>query len=720
MTIKVKYIWTPRIVAASLSVVILLLFAALLSSCSSAPEVAPAAADTEAARTQPQQSRTDRSDTPADDRKTEPWSAPSYTGTVPAPPIPQDIPWLNTNRPLTWKDLRGKVVILDFWTYGCINCIHNLPYLKKLETEFPDSLVVIGVHSAKFDTESQTAHIRQVIMRYGIEHPVINDANLLMWRQWSVTAWPTLYLVDPAGKVVGRRIGEGFYPAFHDAVSSLVKEFSARGQINWNPLSLTREADEAPRTLLSYPGKVLADAEGKRLFVSDSSHNRVLVSRLPSGDVTAIIGTGNAGFSDGPFDSAELSGPQGLALSEDGRYLYIADTKNHSIRRADLQNKTLSTFAGTGAMAGSYPPATGKADKTALSSPWDLALSGSTLYVAMAGSHQLWTMDTESGKTAYLAGTGAEGYDDGPALQATLAQPSGITLGQDGTLFFADSEGSTIRMVRHTGDTSVVKTLAGSGTSLFEFGDVDGAGNTARLQHPLGVAASGGLVYVADTYNSKIKVLDPSTRRITTLSGGDSAGWADGKNARFDEPGGVSAANGTLYVADTNNQTIREVNMATGETGTLTLKMSDPWQSARSSGNEKRVTERAPISIAPGTTRLTVEITLPDGYKVNDEAVSGVRLSVVDGPLSLPDPSRSASGLTFPLTFHIDGAGTGGTSGTIQAEFSVVYCRSDEEGVCLLENVVVKAPYRVTSDGSSHPIILHKIILPKSNGLFDQ
>jgi len=193
----------------------------------------------------------------------------------------------------------------------------------------------------------------------------------------------------------------------------------------------------------------------------------------------------------------------------------------------------------------------------------------------MAGSHQIWMMDLARNSIGPLAGSGREGTADGPLMSAHLAQPSGLTLDGNGRLYFADSEASAIRMMETYSRRGRVATLAGSGKSLFDFGDADGVGDAARLQHPLGVVFHAGLLYVADTYNNKIKTVDPETRETRTLMGSD-GGWRDGTEPLFYEPGGIDAAGGKLYVADTNNHCIRIVDLDTRRTSTLRLEDLGP------------------------------------------------------------------------------------------------------------------------------------------------
>ena len=310
--------------------------------------------------------------------------------------------WLNTDRPLSLAKLKGKVVLLDFWTYGCINCMHIIPDLKKLEQKYPNELVVIGVHSAKFENEKETENIRRIILRYEIEHPIVNDADFAIWKAYAVDAWPTRYLIDPAGYVIGRLSGEGGYEAIDKAIGESIAEFRKRGELNEEPLGFVLERAKVGDLPLAFPGKILADAKSDRLFIADSDHNRIVIASL-DGTLLETIGTGAHGADDGAFDRATFFRPQGMAL--DGDTLYVADTENHLIRAIDLKAKTVKTIAGTGEQSGGYGRS-GPARLIALNSPWDLQLVGRTLYIAMAGPHQIWQMDLAKDQVSTFAGSG--------------------------------------------------------------------------------------------------------------------------------------------------------------------------------------------------------------------------------------------------------------------------------------------------------------------------
>lgn len=482
--------------------------------------------------------------------------------TIPAPELDGGVAWLNTAGPLRMKDLRGKIVVLDFWTFCCINCIHTLPDLKKLEKKYANELVVIGVHSAKFDQEKETESIRKAILRYEIDHPVVNDANRAIWDRYEVEAWPTLYLIDPEGNLVGRGSGEGLYEPLDAAIAKLIKVHKEKKTLNEKPMKFElARFSETGQSPLFFPGKILADEKSNRLFIADSTHHRIVITDL-NGKKIDIAGTGVAGLKDGAFTAAQFDDPQGMTLV--GETLYVADRKNHSIRALDLKARTVTRVAGTGEQ-GREREGGGDPLKTALNSPWDLLAVDGTIYVAMAGNHQIWTLDLKRKDISPWAGLGGENIRDGELREALFSQPSGLTT--DGkNLYVADSEVSAVRAVG-MGPRGQVSTLVGRG--LFHFGDIDGEGNAVRLQHALAVVFHEGKLFVADTYNNKIKVLDPATRSCKTWLGGDAEGWLS--SPVFNEPAGLSIANGKLYVADTNAHRIRVVDMKTKTVSTLKL-----------------------------------------------------------------------------------------------------------------------------------------------------
>lgn len=489
---------------------------------------------------------------------------------VRAPELPQANPWLNADRPLSLKELKGRVVILDFWTYCCINCLHVLPDLKYLEQKYPDCLTVIGVHSGKFDNEQEVENVRQAILRYDIEHPVVVDRGFEVWDHYTVRAWPTLVVIDPESYVVGSVAGEGHRDRLDQLIDAMVQAHRQKGTVNFQTLQQSLEKQRQPLTTrLAFPGKVLADHKSDRLFIADSGHHRLVITSL-SGAVQFVIGTGETGWQDGGFAEAQFAAPQGMAFDRETQVLYVADTDNHALRQIDLNRQVVQTIAGTGQQSRQTQPQAGRALETALNSPWDLHQVEQFLFIAMAGSHQIWVMDLTDGTIATYTGTGAEACIDGSLDEAIFAQPSGIT-GDSEELFVADSEGSTIRAIG-LGEEARVRTVCGSG-ELFGFGDTDGQGEAVRLQHCLGVEYAKQQVWIADTYNHKIKRVDPQTGVCETVLGDGIPELRDGQgiNTRFYEPSGLSIAGNFLYIADTNNHAIRRVDLTTLTVTTLTF-----------------------------------------------------------------------------------------------------------------------------------------------------
>lgn len=468
--------------------------------------------------------------------------------------------WLNCSGPLRLSDLEGKVVLLNFWTYCSINCRHTIPDTKRLEAKYADELVVIGVHTGKFTNESKLENIRQAVLRLEIDHPVVNDAAFTIWHKYNINSWPVFVLIDPKGYVIGYYHGEGHYDEMDARIGQAVAEYKANGLLNTEPISFTQESPPNGKELL-FPGSVTADEAANRLFIADSNHNRILITDL-DGRLIETIGNGTSGRVDGKFSDVSFNHPQGMAY-HDGA-LYVADTDNHLIRKVDVVNRRVTTIAGSGAVAG-YMQEGGQGSDIPMNSPWDIVVVEDNLYIAMAGSHQIWKMDLAVGRIDPFAGDCRQTRVDGPLLASSLAQPSGITANAE-TLYFADSETSSIRSATVQIDGAVDSII---GLELFLFGDRDGGVNDARLQHPLGIVSHNGLLYIADTFNHKIKVVDTKNQTCRTIFGTGDAGLSDGKESRFHEPRGLTIADNKLYIADTNNHAIRVADLRSGEVSTL-------------------------------------------------------------------------------------------------------------------------------------------------------
>lgn len=457
--------------------------------------------------------------------------------------------WLNVTRPLRVEDMQGRLVLLDFWTYGCINCMQIIPDLTALEEQFGDKLLIIGVHSAKFEGERENARILAAAKRFGLKHPVINDSDYAIWDAFGVRAWPTQILLGPDGEEISRYAGEG-----HRAEITADLEKALPRATAATPLAglIAGGADDKP---LSYPARLAYAGQspwGALFFVADSGHNRLLGVDL-SGNIKVTIGSSTAGFADGAFAAAQFNHPRGLSVA--GNRLYVADTGNHRIREVDLGAWAVTTIAGTGER-GSYDTSEHTPARSAgLASPWDVELidGGKTLAIANAGTHQILAYDIAAKTVSVLAGSGREGIDDGKAHKAALAQPSGLSA-SGGSLFFADAESSALRIL-HNG---VVKTLIGTG--LFDFGLRDGVYPQAMMQHPQGLYADENRVVIADTYNNALRIYDRKAGRLSTLP------LAPGT---LNEPGDVLVIGDTAYVADTGAHAIRAIDLKTGAARTL-------------------------------------------------------------------------------------------------------------------------------------------------------
>lgn len=649
---------------------------------------------------------------------------------VPMPEFPETVEWLNS-APLKLADLRGKLVLLDFWTYCCINCMHILPELKKLEQMYANQLVVIGVHSAKFDSEQITDNIAAAILRYDIEHPVFNDRGHQYWDTLGVRSWPTIVLIDPEGQAIWARAGEIEAKDVQPILDMAISHYRSLGKLDERPVKFPLLAYRSQRTALRFPGKILADGAGNRLFISDSNHHRIVIATL-EGNLVEVIGSGRLGAADGSYEECSFNKPQGMALHEET--LYVADTENHLIRKVDLRARRVTTVAGTGVQSrapwpglDALSPLSGLPDrwvgppaKTALNSPWDVWVHDGALYIAMAGCHQIWKMPLDESEIGPYAGNAREDIVDGPLLPprpyelgaASFAQPSGLT--SDGTwLYVADSEGSSIRAVPFDPSQSV-RTVVGTAHlpygRLFAFGDRDGKPGEVLLQHCLAVVYHEGRLYVADTYNNKIKVVDAQTGETSTLAGTGEAGRTDDP-PRFYEPAGLALARNTLYVADTNNHLIRTVDLATGKVATLTISGLQPPeyepppkpQLADAVHHELPTIQWKPVG---DQVRMRVELELPDGWKLNPEAPVDVWLEAEGSqtgllPAALGHRQITPAKSAFELTLPASAIG----SGHIVLSMICYYCES-EDGLCKAESVVWRVPFQLSSQTGQEELVL--------------
>ncbi len=603
------------------------------------------------------------------------------SGTVRAPELNAGLGWLNTDRPLRLDgELRGQVVIVDFWTYCCINCMHILPDLAYLEHKYAgEPVVFIGVHSAKFANEASPETIRAAIQRYEIKHPVVIDDQMRVWRAYAARSWPTVVIIDPRGYEVGRVAGEGNREIIDQTIAQALQQGRSAGTLADSPLAIRRDASVRAASGLAFPGKVFAAAEIGRLFVADSNHNRIVIAKLPDEQgrarVIEVVGSGEIGAADGPADRATFNHPQGLCTGQGN--LYVCDTENHLIRRIDLETHEVTTIVGTGQITYDFAGG-GMGTQQGINSPWDVVREGSTLYVAMAGQHQIWRIDLPVGFARALAGSGRENLVDGPTETSAFAQSSGICV-MGGKLYIADSEVSAIRCIDMA--TEKVTTILGEG--LFTFGDVDGVHPKAKLQHPLGVAAWGMSLFVADTYNHKIKMVDPGARSVKTILGsGKPETITPGAGPAFFEPGGLCVAGDEMFIADTNNHRIVRIHMKTHAWCEVCLDGLNALRPPIQPADDAIHVE--PISVSAGRDiELVLDVSLPEGAHLNPDAPWSVRVTC-DGKALTQVTGKSDR---FPLRATIPPANPRMEGDwTIEAAFA--YCTDGDAGLCVPCNIV--------------------------------
>jgi thiol-disulfide isomerase/thioredoxin len=595
-------------------------------------------------------------------------------GRVRAPELIGRGGWINTKHDLSLSSLKGKVVLLDFWTFCCINCLHVLDELRPLEERFGDDLVVIGVHSPKFEHERDHEALVRAVVRYEVGHPVLDDPDRATWDQYGVRAWPTLVLVDPAGYAVAAVSGEGNAAALEKTIAKMIEEHRAAGTLNEVPIETLPPAVGGDP--LRFPGKISTGPDGL-LAIADSGHNRVVIARAnEAGDgaeVLAVAGTGARGAEDGAFSDAAFKDPQGL-LFLDARTLLVADTGNHLVRRLDLVNETVETIAGTGAQA-RWGAIGGPAKRTALNSPWDLELWDGVVTIAMAGPHQLWALDLEKEDVGVLAGSGMESLVDGPAQVAAMAQPSGLS-SDNGRLWIVDSETSSLRYLDRSGClfTSV-------GTGLFNFGYRDGPADDALLQHPLGVVVTPEGPVVCDTYNSALRRYDSRRDQLVTLARED-----------LSEPSGAAVLGGDLLVADTNNHRIVHVGLD-GEVRPFELRdLSSP---APVSFEGPVAVEIGPVELA-GEVELSATLPIPEGQKLDSSLGPPVQLSVSSDEL-LPNDGLLLTGDELPTRTRL---ALGGAEGSLDVLLRAGTCEEGAGAVCNLNERRWRVTVRRDEEGS--------------------
>ena len=467
-----------------------------------------------------------------------------------APELPDSLAWINAANPPSLAALRGRVVLLHFWTFDSVNCLNALADLRFLEAKYDDGLSIIGVHTPKYDYQCQAAPVLKAVNRAHIRHPVANGPDYAHWRGYGVQSWPSFAIVDAEGRFAALLTGEGRRDEADALVGQLLDEAAARDLRVYESSVATVRPES--RMALQFPGKVLATPNA--LWIADSGNNRILECDH-TGRILRQIGSGNPGFWDGRNREAGFNNPQGLAIVQDA--LYVADTGNHAIRRVLLQTGEVLTVAGTGALGHDLPGESQDPRQTRFSAPFDLAAHEDKLYIAMSGQHQIWRLALGRNRLSVFAGNGRLGSGDGDGVDASFAQPSAVG-GVDTQLIVRDAAGSAARAVNLSDRR--VSTLIGAG--LYEFGDVNGKRDSARMQNPLGLCIDQrGLAFIADSYNGKVKALNLRTNELRGLN----------LPYHLQEPGGISLAANALWIANTNAHEIVRVDLATGQVRHLTI-----------------------------------------------------------------------------------------------------------------------------------------------------
>jgi thiol-disulfide isomerase/thioredoxin len=573
--------------------------------------------------------------------------------------------WLNTGgKSLDLEALRGKIVLLDFWTFCCINCLHVLDELRPLEEKYSDVLVTVGVHSPKFEHEADPVALAAAVERYEIHHPVLDDPELETWKAYTARAWPTLVVIDPEGYIVAHLSGEGHADGLAVLIPELIAEHDARGTLHRGNGPYV--APEPTSGTLRFPGKALylpagrgtsaatsagepdagaaAGTDAGTWLVTDTGHHRLLELGTDFRTVLGTFGTGTKGHADGPaaaLDSrepvAEFNEPQGLVLlpedvaAKTGYDVVIADTVNHRLRGLSLADGTVTTLVGNGVQrlletgparvdedaAGFTGRLSEHPLEVSLSSPWDVVWSArlNAVVIAMAGVHQIFSFDPLSGAVSIIAGNGLEGLLDGAAHEAWFAQPSGLAEDADGNIWVADSETSALRkLVIDDDGTVTVESAVGKG--LFDFGFRDGEAAEARLQHPLGVTVlPDGSVAIADTYNGAVRRYDPSSKTVSTLARG------------LSEPSDV--------IVDHTRVAGKEPLLVVVEANKHQLVYVPIPKEAQQVDEGAAQTHRPKSPVAPGLLELTVRFTAPTGQKLDDRWGDPTQLKISSTPPEL-------------------------------------------------------------------------------------
>ncbi|KAF9412305.1 hypothetical protein HW555_009143 [Spodoptera exigua] len=503
-----------------------------------------------------------------------------WSTVTPIEDFKKNLEWVNVSEAISLSQhCSDKVVILDFWTYCCINCYHVLPDLAHIEKlhSVESGLVVIGVHCAKFSNEKESTNVLAAVHRYNIHHPVVNDADSCMWDALGIKCWPTLLILDEPFLAIA---DTGHNRVLLTDCSGVVVRIVGGKEAGFKDGKLTEAQFNAPQGLCWLSSNVLA--------VCDTNNHSVRAIHLDEGSVEVLAGTGEqSAFGD---LGGKCLGVQPLASPW--------DVLLYSTPDMDMSVRPLLPPPPPPPNSQTVPDKEKETAKDENKEKEKKDEKRRVLLIACAGSHQIWALFLDTtiwwkyktmcynkmhvlGTCVCIAGTGAEAARNSAYPNtAAFAQPSGLTLrmGTSPEIFIADSESSSIRRLALT--TGQVSTLCGGDRNplnLFAFGDVDDTGIEAKFQHPLGVAycESSKTLYVADTYNHKIKKVEVGPQKVTTLN---PTMIETTDPALFNEPSGLSiTADGKyLYIADTNNHGIKILNLTKNVCQDFKVRLLEP------------------------------------------------------------------------------------------------------------------------------------------------
>ncbi len=589
--------------------------------------------------------------------------------------------WLNSARNIKAGDLKNRIILVDFWTYACVNCLHMIPEIKKLEEQFGNRLTVIGVHSGKFDNEKLINSIQKAVLKYNIEHLVVNDADFKIWKSFGASSWPTMILLDVNGQVVKKYQGEVSGAVIAKDVKKLVKKYSF--QLNHHSLPIVLEKNKTVDHFLKFPSgidfahnfsyKNIIKTNG--LVVSNTGDNTILVTSL-NGNSLLEIGSGDIGSNDGNLNDASFNAPRGLLFKNN--ILYVADTGNHLIRKVNFKTGKVTTIAGT-KNNGLAIVGDNKALKTDLSSPWDLEFfpDHNHIIIANAGTHQLLKYSISSGIISPFAGDGNEDLVDGKYPNNSLAQPSGLSA-FGSNLYFVDSETSSLRVINKSG---VVRTLIGRG--LFDFGHKNGAAKKALMQHPVGLSADDTGIYIADTHNHVIRKFDLQGKKLSDYSGdvrGDGIGSK--KNTSYNEPEAMVAVLDKFYITDTNNGRVVELDRRSGNSKLLNIL--PPLKMPRDGLLEYLPNlAKIPSITVKSESEIELSFEMKKGWKINDLAPSFFNLVEVKND---EEANLIASFDSEMIKFGTAKLPKLSKKYTYYLQGTVYYCEDTANAICLIKS----------------------------------